>query len=943
MAVKSGGITRRDFLKIMGITGILAGVSGVGYKTLKHAEKLALEAADQPKLSYKPNHCGMCPQGCSIMVRVNNGRVERIFGNPYAYVFNRATICARGNMGLYRLYNPDRLVKPLMRVGGERGTWNFKEVSWKEAYNELKKAFQPWYQEMMQAFQQAYQQAKQKGASDMEAMIAGMMASAEKDRHIGSFGWFGCDVYRPHAFAFLIGLMLSNAFSQPIATCFLPKAMGWGSVLGVGVHPEFMVDYDETRLVISVRRNPFGSISISHASRVGQDLRKFKLIVVDPRLSEEAARADMWVPIRPGTDLALLLAMMYVIIKEELYDEDYLRKYSNATMLVDPETMEPLEIQWVPGREPSKEMPYPRPWSVKCFKVYDEATGNVVCNDEAKLPALRGKYNVNGKVYVPVLEALYMHLEAKGYTPEWASKITDIPASTIVEIARLFGTTRPATFDTGWHGTKTRNSFQTWRAMGILNALVGGFGRRGGILISYSALEESKEDTNPAGMPAPAISATKFMAPPWSPIAKELDNYEIELSDGTKTKGPLFNFGRSFIVLDKVIEKSSGWVILNVGANPARTIVDGNDWLEKMLKSKNIAKIVTLDILPQDTALYSDLVLPDCVYLETYDLVRPIEFVPWGGFMTGVPAVDKPVSDCVPYLIIIALLSKDLGRVEAVASTFARLIGIPKSLWGKMVDLFNSVDETYLESTPEAIRKRIEFLGKVQELQIEALALKLNKDKNKLLEEMRTKGAVVLVDKEEVIKENMEVFENHKLYTATGLLEIFSISLWVAAKYRKNGVIKPEWHPIIDWVPPRSLMQRPPEKLGENEFYLIYGKAPTMTHESTANNPILERLTSEMFRRIWIHPSRAEKIGVKEGDLVEVCNIYGKCYKTRVHVTERVRPDTAFIVDAYGHESPRLRFAPKDTVPYNKLIPPEVDPIVGSAVLGDTIVSIRKA
>ncbi len=947
MAVKSGGITRRDFLKIAGITGILAGVSGVSYKTLKHAEKLALEAAEKPKLYYKPSHCGMCPQGCSIMVRVNNGRVERIFGNPYTYVFNRATICARGNMGVYRLYNPDRLMKPLVRTGGERGTWQFKETDWKTVYQEILGLFKPMYQEMMQAFQQAYQQAKQAGKSDMEAMMAGMAAAAQKDRHIGAFGWFGCDIYRPHIFAFLIALGFANAFSQPIATCFLPKALGWASVFGVGVHTEFMVDYDDTRLLISFRRNPFGSISISHGSRVGQDLRKFKLIVVDPRLSEEAARADEWIPIRPGTDLAFLLAMMYVILDEELYDEEYLRKYSDATMLIDPDTFEPLEIKWKTGpngmsMEPSERMPYPYARSVECFKVYDEATGQVVCNTEAKLPALRGEYNVNGKTYVPALEALYRHLKNKGYTPEWAEKITDVPAKKIYEIARMFGRARPAAIDTGWHGTKTYNSFQTWRAIAILNALVGSLGRPGGILMGSEGIEGSKSPYNPAGMLAPAWTAMKFMAPPWSPLFQELAKKEFKLlSDGSTTTGPLINLGRNFIVLDKVIEKGDGWILFNTGGNFMRTAVDGNDWLEKLVRSPKIKKFIHYDILPQDTALYSDIVLVDCTYLEVYDLVRPIEYVPWGGAFTAVPAVDKPLVDCMPYPVFLGLLAKDLGKAKEYGETFARLIGLPQDMWGKMAALYESLDETYLTD----VQKRIEFLGKIQELQIEALARKLGMSKQALLEKLRTEGAIVFKTKDEIIKENMEMLENHELYTATGMLEIFSVTLWAAAKILKKGVIKPEWNPLIDWVPPRSIAMRPPEKLGNNEFYLIYGKAPTMTHESTADNPILERLTYEIFRRIWIHPSRAQAIGVKEGDLVEVCNIYGKCYKTRVHVTERVRPDTAFIVDAFGHKSPRMRFAPPndENLPYNKLIPPEVDPVVASVILGDTIVSIKPA
>jgi anaerobic selenocysteine-containing dehydrogenase len=925
----SGGITRRDFLKIAGITGLMAGIGGLSYETLKKAETLSMEAASKPKIQYKPGICHMCPQGCSIMTRVVNGRLERIFGNPYGFVFNRGTVCARGNMGVYRLYNPDKLKKPLIRTGGERGTWQFRDADRNEAFDKVINAIKPIYQEMMQEFQNVYQQTGDK--------FKAMAAAAQKDKTIWSFGWFGCDTYRPQIFALLIAMGFSNAFSQPIATCFLPKALGWSSVLGVGAHPSIMVDYDDTKLLISIRRNPFGSISVSHGSRVGQDLRKFKLIVVDPRLSEEAARADEWVPIKPGTDLALLLAMMHVIIKNNLYDEEYLREYSDATILVDPETMEPLGFEWVNGREPSKQLPYPRPWSVKCFKVYDLLTNKVVCNTEAKMPALRGEYNVDGKTYVPALEALYRHLDRKGYTPEWAEKITGIPAKKIEDLAIEFATTKPAAIDTGWHGTKTYNSFQTWRAIAILNALVGSLGKKGGVIISADGLEAIKSDKNPAGMPAPAWNPLKFIGPGWSPLRQVMENIELTLSDGSTTKGVLFNLGRTFFPLKEVIKKEPGWVLFNVGGNLARTIVDEDNWFEQTVKSKNVSLVVNYDILPTDTSLLSDVVLNDCVYLETYDLIRPVEYVPYAGLYTAVPAVDAPIGNCVPFTVFAALFAKEFGKAKEVGATFGKLIGLPPEQQKKMGELFDSIDRSYLSDS----KKAVEFVGKVQEIQAEGIAAKLGIPKDKLLEELRTKGFIVFKEKEEILQENIEVLEKHRLYTPTGMLEIYSIMLYFTAKELKGDITKPEWHPLIDWVPPRINKM----KLKDNEFYLIYGKAPTMTHTSTADNPILERITRENYKRIWIHPSRAASLGISDGDTVEVCSTLGKCYKTQVHVTERVRPDTAFMVFAYGHESPRLRFAPgpDETVPYNKVVPAEVDPVTGSAILGDIIVSIKKA
>lgn len=877
-------VTRRDFIKILGITGLLAGVGGVSYKTLKKAEKLSLEAAEKNAIEYKPGRCGMCPQGCSIMVRVNNGRAERIFGNPHGFVFNRATICARGNMGIYRLYNPDRLMHPLMRVqGSQRGEWAFKPVDWETAFNEVKNIL------------------KQK------------IDAGESRKIIFIGGWAACDMYKKPIIAFLMSAGIVNAMAQPMGTCFLPKAMGWSTVIGVGAHPQIMTDFDEVRYLIVLRRNHAGSITVSHASRVGQDLRKFKLVVLDPRLSEEAAKADEWLPIRPGTDLAFLLAMMYVIIKEKLYDEEYLRNYTNAPMLLDAETLMPVQLKDMSNGK-------------KDYLVWDLAKNAAVWSREAALPALEGEYEVNGKKAIPVLEALKRHLETKGYTPEWASSITGIPAETIERIAREFGMTRPAAIDTGWHGTKTYNSFQTWRAVALVNALVGSPLRPGGILLSHDGIEST-------------LHPMSLAAPPTSDIAQGLANMEFTLSDGSKTKGVVFNTGRNYVPFRDLILNSNekGWVVLIAGANPARTMLDGENWIDKVFKSDKIEKVIVYDVMPQDTTLYADIVLADCTYLERYDCVRGVEYVPYGAFYTAVPAV-KPVADCFSYMNFQALLAKELGLGEKWARIFGQMLGLDDEHIEMLVDVVNKeVDRTML-TDPE---KREHFVKRLQEIQADFIAKKIGKNPDEVLHILRSKGFLVVADKEEIVEENMEILEKGMLNTPTGRVEIYSLMLLAKGVQAKGG-IKPEWHPLIDWVPPRALMQKP--KLGDDEFYLIYGKSPTMTHTHTADNPLLSvKLTPDVFKRIWIHPDRAAKLGIKDGDLVEVCNVYGECFRTRVYVTELIRPDTAFYVNAWGHKSPRLRFAPPETIPWNRLVPTEIEPITGSAILGDTFVRIRKA
>ncbi len=859
-------ISRRDFLKILGISALVLGVSGASYKTLEKVEKYTLQSSATKNklpgtLKYVPNICGMCPQTCSIWVRVYNGRAERIFGNPYGFALNRGTICARGNMGIYRLYNPDRIQRPLIRAGGERGTWNFKPIDWGQAYTKLLEAFR----------------------------------STEPRKVLWLTGWVACDMYRYFVVPFFNVFGFVNVVAQPFATCFLPKHLGWSSVIGVGSHEQIITDYDNVRYLIVLMRNQAGSISISHGSRLGQNLKRMKLVVLDPRLSETASKADEWIPIKPGTDLAFLLAMMNVILNEGLYDRDYLRNYTTAPILIDPNTLEPLEITKLANGKVD-------------FKVWDLARNAPVWSRQAILPALTGQFEINGKTYITGLEAL-KRIVSK-YTPEWASKVTDVPSDTIRRIAREFGTTRPAAVDTGWHGTKTYNAFQTWRAAAILNALVGSPLRTGGILLSNAGIESTLHPMN-------------LGAPPTSDIYQGMSKVSLRLSDGTLIKGVRINLGRSYYPILDMIEKEKGWIIMMMGANPARTMMglrNGKWWIDKLFKNPNVKMVIDYDILPQDSTLYADLILPDCTYLERWDRIRTVDYVPYKAVYTRVPVV-KPVFDCMNFIDFLAALAKDLGKPKEYAAALAKAIGLSE-------DCVPYVVEAMMENSIE----NPVFAKRLQEIQARCMGIDIN--------ELREKGFIVLAGKDEVLKENAELLEEGKLATPSGKVEIYSFMLLEISK--KSGGIKPEWHPLIEWVPPET--EQKYAELARDEFYVIYGKIPTMTHTSAADNPYLaQKLTrKEMYETIWINPSRAAELGIRNGDVVEVCDSTGtSCGEAKVWVTELIRPDTVFIPSVWVENNPKLRFAPRGVLPYNKVINLRIEPIAGSVIMGDTIVKIR--
>jgi len=419
-------ITMRDFLKIATITA--AATTGLKFQSNSLAEAITQATTN---VKFVPNICALCPAACNIQVEVRDERVHRIHGTP-GHPINNGKICARGNAGVQRVYNPDRLKKPLIRTG-KKGEWAFRETSWKEAVsaNKIKEYY-----------------------------------SISHPEYIGVVGgWLPCGFYKPFFKAFLGALGTPNGTGVPPAVCFLAKKFSWVTAYGFGEHPEILTDYERARYVIFLRRNVGGSISIVHGWRLGQFRKNFKMVVLDPRFSETAAKADLWLPIKPGTDLAFLLAIMNVIINEKLYDEEFVREHTNAPMLL--KGLNPFKVWDESGK--------------KKYLVYDISKQKAVKHEDALLPALEGEFEVDGEKVIPVFEALKRRIGE--YTPEWAEKITDVEAEKIVEVAREFALRR-GVIDSGWHDPKYLNSVLTWRAVALLNALVGSVNTDGGILFT---------------------------------------------------------------------------------------------------------------------------------------------------------------------------------------------------------------------------------------------------------------------------------------------------------------------------------------------------------------------------------------------------------------------------------------------------------------------------
>jgi len=480
----SNEITRRKFLQVTGgISGTAAAVSGTA-----HAVPHPPGWRGDQRVQLIATNCEMCFWRCGVMAEVADGKLLKLQGNPH-HPMTKGKLCARGNAGVALLNDPDRLKYPQIRVG-DRGEGRFKRVSWDEALdflaerlNDLKKKYGP---ESVAVFPHGV--------------------------HSGFFSTLMRAYGTP------------NSAEPAFAQCRGPRDIGYQLTFGRPVNSPEPIDLEESKCIVLIGSHIGENVFTSQVTAFAEGLAKgAKLIVVDPRFSTAASKANWWLPIKPGTDTALLLAWMNVIIDEKLYDADYLDKYADG------------------------------------------------------------------------LKELEAHVQS--YTPEWAEKITEIPAAQIRDTAHAMAEARPAVaIHPGRHVTWYGNDTQRARAMAILTALLGAYGRKGGMFlptklaqgrILLPAMPESEKD---------AASRANGIYPL---ATEEAHGLTQVLIDTTLTGNPY---------------RINGWIVY--GQNILESIPMRQRTLEAMKKLEFMAVV---DVLPTEQTRYADLVLPEATYLERYD------------------------------------------------------------------------------------------------------------------------------------------------------------------------------------------------------------------------------------------------------------------------------------------------------------------------------------
>ena len=615
------------------------------------------------ELDVKKTTCYMCACRCGIRVHLRNGEIRYIDGNP-DHPLNKGVICAKGASGVMKQQSPARLTQPLIRKAGtDRGAGDYEEISWEEVFKLLGDRLQTLRETDPKKF------ALFTGRDQMQA-LTGMFAKQ-----------FGTPNYAAHG-----------------GFCSVNMAAGMIYTIGGSFWEFGGPDLERSKLFIMI-----GTAEDHHSNPLKIELSKFKrnggrFVSINPVRTGYSAIADEWVPIKPGTDGALLLALCHELIARGLYDREFLARYTNAGQLVkqDPDADDFGLFAMDPeGDTINADYPHNKYW-------WDRLTDRLVpTHTPGTDPRLRGSYALpDGTPVKPAFQLLLERL--KEHTPEWAEGICGVPADTIRRLAHEMGVTArdqkihlPISWTDSWgveHDEVTgnpvsfhamrglaahSNGFHTIRTLAILMSLLGTIDRPGGfrhkapfpraippIAKPPKGPHAIKPNTPLDGMPL------GFPADPQD-LCVDGDGKPVRIDKAFSWEHPLSAHG----LMHNVI--TNAWrgdpypidTLLIFMANMAWNSSMNTSEVRNMLNDKHedgnykIPFIVVCDAFQSEMTAFADLILPDTTYLERHDVMsildRPISEFDGPVDSVRIPVVE-PKGNCKPFQEVLIELGSRL-------------------------------------------------------------------------------------------------------------------------------------------------------------------------------------------------------------------------------------------------------------------------------------------
>lgn len=807
-------VSRRSFLK-----GGLA-LGAVSTTTLSSPNILADDTKDLKKnpslLKQIPTVCEMCVNKCAAIATVKNGIVTKLDPNPL-FPKSRNMLCARGAAGVHALYDPDRLKYPLIRTG-KRGDGKFRKASWDEAYEYIK-----------------------------EKLVK--ILNEEEDNR-SCIGYCAGEGMAEHTFkVFMQSKFGSSNFLNHATICLQTAVSGYASTIGgYGI-----ADMENAKYVIMGGANRAEAILTPDTMDMFKRTRGrgLKLVVIDPRFTNTAIHADEYLAIKPGTDLAFVLALTYVVLSEEIYNREYVKNnFSN-------------------------------------FEKYKN------------------------------------HILSNKYTPKWAQEITGIDAKSIRKVARDFMANAPqAIYYQGRRSTFAKNDFQLRRAQAIFSALGGGIDVKGGIIFGR-ALPLNGHEVN---IPMYANAKERI----------EKDAAALIVASGSWVAW------RNMVTDKKTPYPIRG--MFTYKQNPMLSVPNINR-TKKMFEMLDL--VVTIDTMPSDTAMMSDVILPECTYLEREDPIKS-----FGGSEPAIilrQKVIEPMYDTKP--------------VNEIMYGLANVL--TKPLW----EITKKYDEDVQEELEEEGVDEAEYYEENGFNLTDAFEENQEEINRHMFEPKYGKEAWNSLRKKGVYYPNMDKYfkkldannyeyypKDKRYYSVLKLHEehhspneylhdtcVNMQDIAILKRKFKTGSKKVECYlqsmanKGIDAMP--TWRDEDYVKVPDGKFKFITGRHAQFTQNSTQNNIMLLELMPQNY--IWINDKEAKKRGIEFGDMLEVKSESGVVH-IKAYPTSAIIKKTLFYVHGFGAKSSGLTFGYKNGASDNEIIGDRIESAFGSAIMHDAIVSIRK-
>ena len=822
-----------------------------------------------------PTQCGRCFSTCSIRVHRINDVAVRIEGNPDSWQGSQGGVCGKGASGLQVLYDPNRLNVPLRRTNPEKGLYvdpKWKEISWDEALDEIaEKLKKVLNDDPRKILLQSTTVRSPTASLGWRKLMASILGTPN-----GSVG--GAGIACGNGLHFGCGLLYGSWDAMPDYK-YCNYFIYWGNHMGYAT----------------------GHAAMASARLAAEAIeRGIKIIVFDPVCRYAGNKAAEWIPIIPGTDGAVALAMSNVILNElGVWDAVYLKTKTNGPYLVGPNG------HYVRDKETNN----PLVWDSGASKA------KVYGDPDITNYALEGTYQVDGVECHPSFQLFKENL--KKYSPEMASKVSSVPAETIRRIAAEFaqaaqiGSTitidghqlpfRPVSSVILRGGEAHGNAAHTVMAILLLNHILGAADVPGGTV----ALPNTS-------LGYPDTGKLKFgveKGPDGLLTLKQLYAYPPEWP----VKDPKFPTDAGLLELFTLCSNSPIWftenweelwqkiklpfrieVMLNFGCNSIMGVTNPETHAEFL---KKIPFVVHWDLFANEFAEgFADILLPDTSYLETSN------WLDGQGFSFNYPYGMDPWC----YQITQPVVKPGAGRKYIMDVAFELLDRIGKraelnEYWNKFIGLEEA--------------DKFKATEKITWEQVGDKALKRYFGPDHGLDWFKKHGGITW-------PKNVE--EAYWRYFTDARVPIyleFMIDLKKKIKKIADEIgIKVNWDqytPLIEWFPCTPHLVKDPEY----DFYCFSYRDILHTSSSTMEQPWLDEASkmNPYTYSISMSDEMAKQKGLKDGDFIEIESIYGHKIRGRLKLRKGQHPQTIGLVSA-GHWAKGQPIAEGKGVLFTKLL-----------------------